>query len=235
MDSLIWIVEDDEEISELIGATVSSAGYRFRAFYDGEVFFAQSCDEPLPDLILLDVMLPKHSGYDIMTQLSSSEKLRDIPVIFLTAKGGELDKVRGLELGADDYITKPFGVLELLARIKSVLRRAERGSTVANEHNSVKLKQLEIDFDSRELHVRGHPVSLTYKEFELLELLLRNRGIVLSRDRILEEVWGYEYSGENSRTVDMHIKSLRQKLGDSTSNSEYIATVRGYGYKFIKE
>lgn len=233
MNQLIWIVEDDEEICELIGATVSSAGYRFCVFHSGEVFFSGAAVEEYPQLILLDVMLPQYNGYDILQQLGRVSGFQGIPVIFLTAKDSEIDKVRGLELGADDYITKPFGVLELLARIKSVLRRYEKNSDAKT--GGVSTKGLRIDFGSREVFVNDEPVNLTFKEFELLELLYRNRGIVLSRDQILEEIWGYEYAGDNSRTVDMHIKSLRQKLGDSTASPTYIATVRGYGYKFLKE
>ena len=184
-------------------------------------------EKATPDLILLDVMLPEKSGYDIIRQLKEQPATQRIPVIFLTAKTTELDKVIGLELGAEDYITKPFGVLELQARVKTALRRAapsqQRGTA----------SDLIIDFDSREVYQAGNKVRLTFKEFELLEYLYKNAGIVLSRDKILSNVWGYDFEGDTTRTVDMHVRTLRQKLSDSADHPKYIETVRGYGYKFI--
>lgn len=156
--------------------------------------------------------------------------MMDVPVIFLTAKGSELEKAKGLDLGADDYITKPFGVLELLARIKSVLRRYKH-NTVQTFH----FKDLEINLTSKEIEKDGVAVRLTYKEFELFQLLFANKGVVFSRDQLLEKVWGYDFAGDTTRTVDMHVNSLRKKLGDNKENPQYIITVRGYGYKFARE
>lgn len=184
-------------------------------------------EKAIPDLILLDVMLPEKSGHEIIRQLKEQPTTQKIPVIFLTAKTTELDKVIGLELGAEDYITKPFGVLELQARVKTALRRA------APSQQRVVASDLIIDFDSREVYQGGNKVRLTFKEFELLEYLYKNAGIVLSRDKILSNVWGYDFEGDTTRTVDMHVRTLRQKLSDSADHPRYIETVRGYGYKFI--
>lgn len=226
---LIWVIEDDEAIGELIQATVSSAGYEVELFGTGEMFFRQDCPG-CPDLILLDIMLPDHDGYQILQQLRTLPRLQEVPVIFLTAKGSEVEKAKGLDLGADDYITKPFGVLELLARIKSVLRRY-RHSTA----QSFQFKDLEVNLSSKEILKNKQPVKLTFKEFELFQLLFVNRGVVFSRDQLLEKVWGYDFAGDTTRTVDMHVNSLRKKLGENKENPQYIITVRGYGYKFAKE
>ena len=183
-------------------------------------------------------MLPGMSGYDILKRLRTSKDMPDVPVIFLTAKGTEFDKAMGLELGADDYIPKPFGVLELLARIKAVLRRYTKGRSASagpRESGGCRYKDLEIDAASREIRKDGIPVKFTFKEFELFLYMYQNRGVVLSRDNLLEKVWGYEYAGDTTRTVDMHIKSIRQKLSDSPDAPRYIETIRGYGYKFLKE
>lgn len=174
-------------------------------------------------------MLPGKDGLEIITELKGNQATKYIPVIFLTAKGTEIDKVKGLELGAEDYITKPFGILELLARVKTALRRGQTKPPV--DINS----DIKIDFESKEVSINNEKIKLTFKEFELLEQLYKNAGIVLSRENLLEKVWGYHYDVDTTRTVDMHIKSLRQKLFDSAENPKYIETVRGYGYKFIKE
>lgn len=163
---------------------------------------------------MLDVMLPEKSGYEIIRQLKEQPATQKIPVIFLTAKTTELDKVIGLELGAEDYITKPFGVLELQARVKTALRRA------APSQQRVVASDLVIDFDSREVYQGGNRVRLTFKEFELLEYLYKNAGIVLSRDKILSNVWGYDFEGDTTRTVDMHVRTLRQKLSDSADHPQ---------------
>lgn len=226
---LIWVIEDDEAIAELIKATVSSAGYDVELFPTGELFFSREYPG-CPDLILLDIMLPDYDGYQILQKIKGTPKMMDVPVIFLTAKGSELEKAKGLDLGADDYVTKPFGVLELLARIKSVLRRYK--------HNTVqtfRFKDLEINLTSKEIEKDGVAVRLTYKEFELFQLLFANKGVVFSRDQLLEKVWGYDFAGDTTRTVDMHVNSLRKKLGDNKENPQYIITVRGYGYKFARE
>jgi two-component system alkaline phosphatase synthesis response regulator PhoP len=221
--SLIFIVEDDENISELIVATLKASAYKVEAFgcYDE---LEKALEIKNPDLILLDIMLPEVSGIDIIGKLKNNESTKNIPVIFLTAKSSEIDKVKGLEVGAEDYITKPFGVLELQARVKTALRRNQSTDT----------SDFSIDSDSKVVIVRGKKIKLSFKEFELLECLYKNAGIVLSRDVLLDKVWGYNYEGDTTRTVDMHIRSIRQKLSDDPANPEYIETLRGYGYKFIK-
>ncbi len=224
----IMIVEDDENIAELISASVKTIGHEAQTVGSASALFSL-LPKLRPDLILLDIMLPDLSGLDILRKLKANAATQDIPVIFLTAKGSEADKVTGLELGADDYITKPFGVLELLARIKTALRRTAPRQDIA------RAKDLTIDFASREVSLAGEPVRLTHKEFELLEYLFRNSGTVLSREKLLDAVWGFEFSGDTTRTVDMHIRTLRQKLHDSAETPRYIATVRGYGYKFLRE
>lgn len=226
--ALIYIVEDDENIAELIRASVQTAGHTGMVFGSAKGLYAV-LQTKRPDLILLDIMLPETDGLTILRELKASEATREVPVIFLTAKDTELDKVAGLELGAEDYITKPFGVLELLARIKTVLRRAAPAETRAV------FKDLTVDFESREITKAGIPVKLTFKEFELLEYLFKNSGAVLSRERLLSAVWGFDFEGDTTRTVDMHIRTLRQKLGDDAEHPSYIATVRGYGYKFLKQ
>ena len=224
----IMIVEDDENIAELISASVKTIGHEAQTVGSASALFSL-LPKLRPDLILLDIMLPDLSGLDILRKLKANAATQDIPVIFLTAKGSEADKVTGLELGAEDYITKPFGVLELLARIKTALRRTAPRQDIA------RAKDLTIDFASREVSLAGESVRLTHKEFELLEYLFRNSGTVLSREKLLDAVWGFEFSGDTTRTVDMHIRTLRQKLHDSAENPRYIATVRGYGYKFLRE
>lgn len=226
--SLIYIVEDDENISELIVATLTASGYDSESFTN-YISLQDGLKKKAPDLILLDIMLPGKDGLEIITELKGNQATKYIPVIFLTAKGTEIDKVKGLELGAEDYITKPFGILELLARVKTALRRGQTKPPV--DINS----DIKIDFESKEVSINNEKIKLTFKEFELLEQLYKNAGIVLSRENLLEKVWGYHYDVDTTRTVDMHIKSLRQKLFDSAENPKYIETVRGYGYKFIKE
>lgn len=226
--SLIYIVEDDENISELIVATLTASGYDSESFTN-YISLQDGLKKKVPDLILLDIMLPGKDGLEIITELKGNQATKYIPVIFLTAKGTEIDKVKGLELGAEDYITKPFGILELLARVKTALRRGQTKPPV--DINS----DIKIDFESKEVSINNEKIKLTFKEFELLEQLYKNAGIVLSRENLLEKVWGYHYDVDTTRTVDMHIKSLRQKLFDSAENPKYIETVRGYGYKFIKE
>lgn len=225
--SLIYIVEDDENISELIRATLNTSSYEIEVCNNYQILLEQ-LQKRIPQLILLDIMLPEKSGLEIIEELKKDTKTKEIPIIFLTAKSSELDKVKGLELGADDYITKPFGVLELLARIKTVLRRNQK------EENIVKISDLQIAVASREVIKNGEKIKLTFKEFEILEFLSNNAGIVFSREKLLEAVWGYDFAGDTTRTVDMHIKSIRQKLGDSKAEPKYIETVRGYGYKFIR-
>ena len=224
----IYIVEDDENIGELIAATLSAAGHE-AALVPNADKLAERVKQGLPQLLLLDIMLPGKDGWAILKSWKEAAETAAIPVIILSAKGEELDKVRGLEMGAEDYITKPFGVLELQARVKTALRRMEDGGSILH------LQDLSMDFAKKEVKKDGVPVKLTHQELELLEYLSRHAGFVVSRDRLLENVWGYDFSGETTRTVDFHVRSLRMKLGDSAENPKYIETVRGYGYRMKKD
>lgn len=220
MPDLITIIEDDEGIREMLRYYFHSVGYGVEDFESGEDYF-QAVHDVQPDLYILDIMLPGMDGLEILRRLRGAPDTAHIPVIMLTARTAELDRVKGLEQGADDYVVKPFGIMELQARVKAVLRRTGRPQTPA----ILKYDGLEIDPAAREVRRDGIPVELTYKEFELLKLLCENRGTVLTRDDILHAVWDYDFAGE-TRTVDMHVKTLRQKLGEG-----YIQTVRGVGYK----
>jgi len=215
-------VEDDANIRELVVYALKTAGYEGVGFSCASDFYKYTAKEK-PGLILLDIMLPDEDGFSILKKLKSTKELKKIPVIMLTAKTAEYDKVRGLDAGADDYVTKPFGVMELLSRVKAVLRRTETEA----ESSVMVLGDLRVDEQKHEVFVKETPVTLTFKEFELLAYLLKNKGIVLSRDKILDVIWNYEYEGE-SRTVDVHIGSLRQKLGTC---GDMIKTIRGVGYK----
>ncbi len=226
----IFCVEDDLGIRELITCALQSGGYHAVGFSCGSDFFQQLQKEK-PALFLLDIMLPDEDGISILKQLKSNPETKEIPVIMLSAKSTEIDKVTGLENGADDYITKPFGIMELLSRIKAVLRRSQNAPL--KETPTLSLGNLEIDQNQRSVRFAGKEVVLTYKEFELLRYLVRNNGTAISRDRLLEEVWGFQYEGE-TRTVDAHIKTLRQKL-ESAGCQNLIQTVRGYGYKAISK
>lgn len=224
---LIYCVEDDGGIRELITLALSTADFEVKGFEDADGFYS-ALKKKSPDLILLDLMLPKTDGMTILKDLKKNDEYTDIPVIILTAKSMELDKVKGLESGADDFITKPFGVLELLARVKAVLRRSGKKETDETP-DIAEFNGLVLDYQKRTLFYNSNPVNLTFKEFELLHYLMLNKGIVLSRDRILQEIWGYDYEGE-TRTVDMHIKTIRQKL-DAAGSPNLISTVRSAGYK----
>lgn len=219
----IYIVEDDNNIRDMVLYALSSTGFEADGFADGESFYAY-LDKNTPSLILLDIMLPGEDGISILKKLRQSEKHKKIPVIMLTAKGAEFERIKGLDTGADDYITKPFSVLEAISRIKAVLRRCE---TAPNMFAEIQIGNISLNEDKRIVIIDGKEIVLTYKEFELLHYLMINEGIVLSRDKLLEKVWGFDYNGE-SRTIDMHIKSLRQKLG---SSGDFIKTVRNVGYK----
>jgi len=222
----IFVVEDDEDIREIVLYALNSAGFESRGFETGEDFFRACAEDlPLPTLALLDIMLPGDDGLKILGRLKSAARTRDIPVIMLTARGGEHDKVKGLDMGADDYVVKPFGVMELLSRVNAVLRRTH----AASDTEKFEISGISLIPARREVTSGGRAIDLTYKEYELLHYLMRNTGIVLSRDKLMETVWGYDFEGE-SRTVDMHIKSLRQKLG---SPGGAIKTVRGVGYKLV--
>ena len=218
--ALIYIVEDDVSIREIETIALKNSNYIVRSFGCAADFFKKT-DEILPDLILLDIMLPDKSGFEIVRRLRKEPKTRRIPVIMVTAKTAESDMVKGLDDGADDYIRKPFSVLELLSRVKALLRRTEEETAGFFSSGGI-----ELDHSRRIVYADGKPVELTYKEYELLRYLLINEEIVLSRDAIMRSVWGADYEGE-TRTVDMHIKTLRQKLGICGSQ---IGTVRNVGY-----
>ncbi len=218
---MIYIVEDDESIREMVGYALRNSGYEAIGFSCGEELFSQLGEGELPDLVLLDIMLPGEDGLAIMKKLRTEEKTSRLPIILVTAKTTELDKVRGLDMGADDYITKPFGIMELVSRVKALLRRTGQHETVTLSFGDIR-----IDDSSRRVTASGNEVELTYKEYELLKYLLTNLNRVMPRDKILSDVWGFDYEGE-SRTVDMHIKTLRQKLGPAGSA---IKTVRSVGY-----
>ncbi len=219
---MIYCVEDDSNIRELVVYTLESTGMKACGFPDGTAFMKALAFET-PELVLLDIMLPGEDGISLLKKLKSSAKTKDIPVIMVTAKGAEYDKVIGLDSGADDYVTKPFGMMELISRVKAVLRRTKR----EEKSTQYEIRNLMLDQKKHEVRVDGIPATLTLKEFELLELLIRNKNIVLSRDRLLEEVWGYDFDGE-TRTIDVHIRTLRQKL---KSAGDLIETVRGVGYR----
>lgn len=216
----IVIIEDDESIREMLRYYFRSVGYEVACFESGEDYFEQA-GEVKPSLYILDIMLPGMDGLEILRRIRADARLEEAPVLMLTARTSEMDKVKGLETGADDYVVKPFGIMELQARVKALLRRAGRPRT----ESVLTCGDLEIDPAAREVRKNGVPVELTYKEFELLRLLCAHRGMVLTRDDILQAVWDYDFAGE-TRTVDMHVKTLRQKLGEG-----YIQTVRGVGYK----
>jgi len=219
---MIYCVEDDSNIRELIIYTLQATGIDARGFEDGKSFW-KALAEKKPELVLLDIMLPGEDGIRILEKLRSSSVTANIPVIMLTAKGSEYDKVIGLDSGADDYITKPFGMMELVSRIKAVLRRAGKVS----RSDVVCIENLTLNTGKHEVMVDGKVIKLTRKEFELLERLIRNRNMVLTRDKLLADIWGYDYEGE-TRTVDVHVRTLRQKLG---SAGALIETVRGVGYR----
>lgn len=222
----ILIIEDDEHIIELLTFNVENNGYSVMTATDGHDGLEKALNE-LPDLILLDLMLPGIDGIDICNKLKNKDRTKDIPIIMLTAKGHESDKILGLELGADDYMTKPFSVRELMTRIKVVMRRYNHEATKASMDKIV-VGDLEIDNEQHEVKKNGQIVKLTLKEYQLLEYLAENRGKVLSRNALLDRVWGYDYFGE-TRTVDVHIRHLRKKIDDE--QAKIIETIRGVGYK----
>ncbi len=218
----IYIVEDDKNIREIEMFALKNSGYTVEEFENAKSFFSRTV-EKVPDLVLLDIMLPDMDGLEIVKKLRSRPDTVRVPIILVTAKTTELDKVKGLDIGADDYLTKPFGVMELISRVKALLRR----SRALQDDKQLVLGDITLDSERREVHVGGELCELTFKEFELLKLLMVNAGIVLHRDTIMSDVWGTDYEGE-SRTLDMHIKTLRQKLGEA---GNMIKTVRNVGYK----
>ncbi len=220
---MIYCVEDERNIRELIVYTLESSGLSAKGVETGSQLFKALSEHPA-SLILLDIMLPEEDGLAILQKLKSSEVTRDIPVIMVTAKGAEYDKVKGLNCGADDYITKPFGMMEFIARVRAVLRRTGKED---KDNATLQIGELQVLVQQHQVLAAGRKVTLTLKEFELLKYLMENQGIVLSRDRLLGHVWGYDFDGE-TRTVDVHIRTLRQKLGGC---GELIETVRGVGYR----
>lgn len=222
--SLVYCVEDDENIRELVRYALCSQKFQAEAFPDGPSFW-KAMEEKSPDLVLLDIMLPGESGLDILKKLRSQPAAAGLPIIMLTARTSEYDVVTGLDAGADDYISKPFGIMELLSRVKAVLRRG--GMQKPQDQDFLVCGGITMDLKKHQVTTDGKPCVLTVKEFDLLHYLMANMGIVLSRDQIMEAVWDFSYAGE-SRTIDMHIRSLRQKLGPA---GKIIQTVRGVGYR----
>lgn len=222
----ILIVDDEEHIRELIKFNLENNGYKTICAADG-IEALKIAKKEMPQLILLDLMLPGMDGYDVCKEIRKDNSISNTPVIMITAKSEELDKILGLELGADDYLTKPFSIRELIARAKAVLRRTKQ----QNIEKIFKFGNNSIDFDKHEVIRNEEKVDLTLKEFELLEVLIKNKGRVMTRDFLLDKVWGYEYIGE-TRTVDVHIRHLRKKIEDDDKNPKYIETIRGIGYRF---
>ena len=219
--ALIYIIEDDVNIREIEEFALRNAGHKTLGFSNAKEFYKQM-EKIIPNLIIADCMLPDESGNEIVRKLRKSPDTRKLPVIMVTAKTTELDLVKGIEDGADDYIKKPFSVMELISRVKALLRRTE-----PDDIKVIELNELTLNNEKREVAISGEQIELTYKEYELLQYLLMNKGIVLSRDSIMERIWGMAFECE-SRTLDMHIKTLRQKLGEA---GNYIVTVRHVGYK----
>ena len=223
---MIYIVEDDAEVREMESYALKSSGFEVMAFDCGKAMDEQ-LKIAVPELFILDIMLPGEDGLRILKRLRGQENTQKIPVIMLTAKGTELDKVKGLDLGADDYLTKPFGILELISRVRAVLRRFRKESSSLRESANLSLGGVSIDDQRHTVSVYETPVELTFKEYELLKLLIAHPGIVFSRQQILEKIWGIGFDMD-TRTVDMHVKTLRQKLG---GQAFVIQTVRNVGYK----
>ena len=221
---MIYCVEDDDNIRELVVYTLDSTGLPAKGFPSGKEFKTALKNE-LPELILLDFMLPGEDGMQLLSEVRKDTKTKNIPVIMLTAKGAEYDKVSALDLGADDYVTKPFGMMELVSRIRAVLRRTGRGKNT--DEPVIKSGSIKIDVLRHIVTSNGKEIVLTLKEFELLKMLILNSGVVLTREQLLEDIWGYNFDGE-TRTVDVHVRSLRQKLG---KEGDRIETVRGVGYR----
>ncbi|BCS81071.1 response regulator transcription factor [Anaerocellum diazotrophicum] len=224
----ILIVDDEQHILELLKFNLKKEGYNtFEA--DSGMLALEILKHHKVDLVILDIMMSDKDGYEVLKEIRFNKDTRNLPVILLSAKSEEIDKILGLELGADDYITKPFSVKELVVRVKALLRRVE--SLKPEVEDKVKFGDVEVDFSKRTVKKNNKDVSLSFKEFELLKLLIENKGRVLDRDFILQRVWGYEFDGD-TRTVDVHIRFLRRKLEDDEKNPRYIETVRGVGYRF---
>ena len=223
---MIWCVEDDPSIRDIVVYALNSIGLEAYGFEDGQTFW-DALQEKQPDLILLDVMLPGIDGIELLTRMKRTERFREIPVIMATAKGTEFDKVQSLDLGADDYLVKPYGMMEMMSRVKAVLRRCKP----REDPGLLKLGELVLNKNEHIVTVSGERINLTFKEYELLKLFMSNPGVALTRDKLLQRVWNTDYVTE-SRTVDMHIRTLRQKLG---SYGSFIETVRNVGYRLEKQ
>ncbi len=224
---MIYCVEDDDNIRELVVYTLDSTGLPAKGFPGGREFEAAVQNE-LPELVLLDIMLPGEDGISLLRRFRASGATKNIPVIMLTAKGAEYDKVQALDIGADDYVTKPFGMMELVSRIKAVLRRANRSSS--GSPDMLEVGSIRMDTRKHLVNVNGQNIDLTLKEFELLNKFMMNTEVVLTREQLLTDIWGYDFNGE-TRTVDVHVRTLRQKLGAA---GDMIQTVRGVGYKLVE-
>lgn len=223
---MIWCVDDDSTIREIEVYTLEQTGFEARGFGDG-ISMLEALKREKPELIILDIMMPEMDGLEVLTKLRSKDEYKNIPVIMATAKGTEMDKIGGLNSGADDYLVKPFGVMEMVARVKAVLRRTTKTATSAD----ITVGKINLKEKEHMVFVEGKKTELTHKEFEMLKLLMQNPGMVFSRDKLMSEVWGTDYIGE-TRTVDMHIKTLRQKLGNA---GWQIKTVIGVGYRVEAE
>ena len=223
---MVWCVDDDSTIREIEVYTLEQTGFAARGFADG-VSMLEALKDEIPELIILDIMMPELDGIEVLKKLRSEPLYKDIPVIMATAKGTEMDKIGGLNMGADDYLVKPFGVMEMVARVKAVLRRSVK--TV--ESDGITVGSITLKEKEHKVISDGEKVELTHKEFEILKLFMQNPNMVFSRDKLMSEIWGMDYIGE-TRTVDMHIKTLRHKLGSSGSQ---IKTVIGVGYRLEDE
>ena len=232
MAERIYITEDDDSIRELVTVALSAYSYEVESFVSAEDCLAAT-EKQVPDIFLFDIMLPGMDGVQAVKILRENEQTKNTPILMLTAKSAEIDKVFGLENGADDYLTKPFGIMELAARIKALLRRSGR-STSDSVSDKITAGGITVNTSLREVSRDGRPIELTLKEYELLLYLLKNRARVVSREELLTKVWGIDFVGE-TRTLDMHIGTLRKKLSDDSENAHLIKTVRGVGYRFIGE
>jgi two-component system alkaline phosphatase synthesis response regulator PhoP len=229
MSKTIFIVEDDENIREMVKMVLTSFSYKVMA-YDNAEDALVAINKSVPDMVIFDIMLSGMSGLDATKKLRNKQETKDLPIVLLTAKDTEIDKVTGLDLGADDYIAKPFGVMELGARIRSIFRRTDTN----DEHSTknITISDLHINNNTREVTQNENLLDLTFKEYELLCVLVMERDRIVPRDELLNTVWGFDFVGE-SRTLDIHVRTLRQKLGDDADNPKYIKTVRNVGYRFI--
>lgn len=232
MAERVYITEDDDSIRELVTVALSAYSYEVESFVSAEDCLAAT-EKQVPDIFLFDIMLPGMDGVQAVRILREREETKNTPILMLTAKSAEIDKVFGLENGADDYLTKPFGIMELAARIKALLRRSGR-STSDSVSDKITAGGITVNTSLREVSRDGRPIELTLKEYELLLYLIKNRTRVVSREELLTKVWGIDFVGE-TRTLDMHIGTLRKKLSDDAENAHLIKTVRGVGYRFIGE